>query len=341
MAFFGVTKEKIKEVRPIPGADRIEVASLEDMNFEFVIMKGQFKPGDECLYLPIDSLLPEELIAKLGLTGKLAGSKRNRIKTVRLRGQISQGIVITPEHAPDGTPEEITSHLGITKYEPPEVCIQKGILVSLPQGQSMYDIEGADRYVNIAELLMDKMVHITEKLEGSNFSTTFDGNDVFVCQRSGAIKEIEGAEHTFWTIARRQNLLDFARELYRKYGEPVAVYGEVIGPGYQKNLYKRKDHEAYLFDIRLLHCGKFLVPSIFAAETQGMLTVPLLAQDVSLRGWLNGRTIKEASNGQSILNPDMKREGIVIKPMQEEDAPNFGRLIIKQRSPLYLAESDA
>jgi RNA ligase (TIGR02306 family) len=191
MAFFGVTREKIGSVSPIPDADKIEMAKLDGMDFQFVIMKDDFKPGDDCLYFPVDSLLPEELVEKMGLTGKLSGKKKNRIKTVKLRGQISQGIVTKTDLAPDGMsdPEKLTEHLGVEKYEPPVVVGEDCDLVPLPDGLSVYDIEGADRYTHIAESLMDQDVVITEKVEGTNFSVSVSKDGVVsVNQRRYAIK---------------------------------------------------------------------------------------------------------------------------------------------------------
>ena len=118
MAFFGVTIETIKAVWPIKKADFLEAASLDGLNFEFVIAKGSFAPGDRCLYFPVDSLIPAELAEKLGVEGKLAGTDKDRVKTIKLRGQISQGLVGSTDLIPEGmeSSEEITEHLGVKKY---------------------------------------------------------------------------------------------------------------------------------------------------------------------------------------------------------------------------------
>jgi hypothetical protein len=62
--------------------------------------------------------------------------------------------------------------------------------------------------------------------------------------------------------------------------------------------------------------------------------------DIPLKDWLNGQSIAEASNGPSRITPTLLREGIVIRPMREMREEMIGRLIIKQRSPQYLATSD-
>jgi RNA ligase (TIGR02306 family) len=342
---FAVTIEQIKSTRPIPGADRIEVALLAGMDFEFVIAKGQFRPGDKVLYFPVDSLLPPPLIERLGLTGRLAGRDENRVKTISLRGQLSQGLVASLDLVPEGLvdPDAITSFLNVTKYEPPENICSDAILSRLPDGQGKYDVESADRYVEIAARLMDEPVFITEKVEGSNLwvRAETDGS-VAVGQRENTITPRDGVEHTFHVIARRHRLDELARSFGRD--QPVVVYGEALGPKIQGNIYNFKTHGVRLFDVRVGF--RFLAPAAFLEAVRAFfgntdLVVPILQppDGTTLRAWLGGRTVKEASNGRSLL-ADRPREGIVIKPLAEERHPEIGRLVLKQRSPQYLAKSE-
>ena len=67
--------------------------------------------------------------------------------------------------------------------------------------------------------------------------------------------------------------------------------------------------------------------------------VPVLSRGATLNDWLAGKTVKEAANGKSTLY-DGPREGVVITPQQESRHPVIGRMILKQRSPAYLAGSD-
>lgn len=345
MAFFGVTIETIDSVGQIPNADRIQVAKLQGKDFQFVIGKDTFKPGDRCLYFPVDSVLPDPLIAKMGLTGKLSGKQKNRIKTVKLRGQISQGIVagvdVLPEEAKTLVdPDALTQALGVTKYEPPENVCNDGILKPLPDGLSMYDIEGADRYSEVAALLMDKDVLITEKLEGTNASVCVkkDGS-VFVNCRRNTIIEIPEAKNTYWKAIEQCGLIEMAKKMMETLSEDVTVYGELIGPGIQKNIYALKEHQVRVFDVKIGHKWMPVEPFMAAFSGCAELLVPRLWKG-KLSEFLGGRTIKQASDGMSMLNPMQKREGIVIRPLIEDEVPQFGRLILKQRSPEYLAESD-
>lgn len=349
MAFFGVTVEEIGSVAPIEGADRIEVATLRGKDFQFVIARGSFAAGDRCLYFPIDSVLPGALAERLGVAGKLAGKDRNRVKTVKLRGQLSQGIVaatsLVSAELLAQTPAELTAHLGVTKYDPPEIVCNDATLVELPDGVSVYDIEGADRYTEQAALLLEGEVMVTEKVEGSNFSVLVrpDGA-LMVNQRTKTIVPHEGVEHTFWKIAREQRVLEFARSLAEKHpGAPVVIYGEAIGPGIQGNLYKLKGHGVRFFDIRV--GADWLPPQAFLDavasfyERPDEVVAPVLHRG-PLGEWLQGRSIKEASNGRSRL-ADVLREGVVIRPAVERKVHDFGRLLLKQRSPEYLARSES
>ncbi len=346
MAFFGVTKEVIASTFAIENADAIEAATLLGSTFEFVIKKGQFNKGDSVLYFPIDSLIPESVLEKLGLVGKLSGKQKNRVKTVRLRGQISQGIVTGLELL-DGMPESeiITEFLGVEKYEQPIIPCQNAELISLPIGLSVYDIEGADRYVDVAEILLPQLVEITEKIEGQNFSVTYSVLDdkIYVNQRKYSIKPLEGEVHDFWKVAEDKGFIAFVESLkVSNPGKNITVYGEFIGPRVQSNIYKLKGFEVKLFDIKINE--KWLAPDIRSSIIEQYfgnldMHVPILATNVILKQWLNGKSIVEASHGISQLHKT-RREGIVIKPMTEDRHKKIGRLVLKQRDPVYLSKTN-
>jgi len=163
MAFFGVTLETIERVWPHPNADRLDLARLVGLGFQFVVARGRHVPGERVVYFPVDALLPAWVVERLGLTGKLAGSARNRVKTITLRGEVSQGLVGDPKAllgedwaARAWTSEELTARLEVTKYEVPVSFSTAGLLLPLPDGVGVYDIEGADRFPAAAEALLYK-----------------------------------------------------------------------------------------------------------------------------------------------------------------------------------------
>lgn len=95
MSTFKVSVEKIAQIIPLEGADRIVEARLEGKDYRFIIQKGQFQIGDSVLYIPLDAVLPQELITKLNLEGKLSGSQKNTVKTFKLNkfNTFSEGIL--------------------------------------------------------------------------------------------------------------------------------------------------------------------------------------------------------------------------------------------------------
>ena len=374
MSYFGVTAEKIDTAKHHPNADRLDICTLVGMSLQFVTGRDQYKPGEVVLYFPVDSVLPLELQGKMGVTGMLSGKNKDRVKTVRLRGAISQGLV-GPQSLGEGAATisddvcmtksqwgvEIAEWLGVTKYEPAPIESKAGNLLPLPCGLSVYDIEGAERNIDAVKRLMFKQVVVTEKLEGQNFSVTYDSVEdrVYVNQRNYTIEEIDAGEHRLWKLARKSGLipttdplsglmdvsfLGFLAGIYA--GQRITVYGEAYGPSVQGNIYDVREMQTRLFDIKiddefldfptfigLIHMHWRIDWKFLASNP---ITVPVLFTGI-LADWLKGQTIAQASSGPSALNTNVLREGVVIRPFIEGRHPEIGRLIIKQRDPVYLA----
>lgn len=356
MSFFGVTKERIEEVRDHPNADRLELIKLKNLNFQFAVRKGDWSVDEECLYFPVDSLIPEDVMLKLGLAyfdenkkliKNLTGPNKDRVKTIRLRKEISQGIigkidVLLEDYKGDDNPENITDFLGVVKYEPPIVFDKNANLLPLPWGLSVYDIEGAERFEKVVNLLMNLPVVVTEKLEGMNSSFFAHKDGTFkINQRRYSISPREGSVHSFWEVAHRSDLLKKAQSICQQLNaEYVGLYGEFLGPNILKNIYHLKNHEVFVFDIMV--DGKFIDYNQFKilCKEYKINTVPILEEGKKLKDILNDRNIQEYSNGYSKLFRT-SREGIVIRPIKEKYSDEIGgRLQIKQRSPLYLANTD-
>lgn len=347
MSFFGVTIETLDKIEPIEGADRIVKATLKGIDFSFVIGKDTFKVNDTVLYFPVDSIVPTVLQEKLGVVGRLAGHAKDRIKTVKLKSVYSQGIV-GPISLIDDFPKDkektvdnITEFLGITKYEPPVVMEHGANLCRLPLGLSKYDIEGVERYQYIVDYMMDKLVRIDEKIEGQNISFSYGKDDqkFYVNQRSHTIVPIEGATHTWWKYAIANNLESIVKQLSNRFGADVTLWGEGIGPGIQGNHYDLKDHRGVFYDIKV--GNKFIDTDDFLLIVKefNLPTTPILSTTKTLREWLDGKTIVEMADAESLMIKK-PREGIVIRLMKEEHIDNYGRSIIKKRGPKYLSKTE-
>ena len=251
----------------------------------------------------------------------------------------------------------IAERLGCTHYEAPEIPCKSGNLQGLPNSTSMYDIESTDRELEMLAMLMDKKVEISSKLEGSNFSVMVksdndvepDGIKVWVNQRRHTIVPLnDGSEHTWWKIARTDGIIDFAKWILTSRSEwedkVITVYGEALGPGIQGNYYNFKETCAYLFDIKV--GDEWLNP----VERMNLINewnlmkevklnhVPIIATGMTLREWLGDKTIAEKADMQSLIDPKLLEEGIVIKCYEDIKFGNK-RLFLKKRSIKYLAQT--
>lgn len=134
------TVEVIKEILPHTNADALELAIVR--GWQVVVKKGDFKAGDPVLYFEVDSWVPHELapfLSKGNEPSEYEGAKGERLRTVKLRGEISQGLVLpvrefdgmlfvlpygeTIAHAGNMRPvyvgDDVTEILGVLKWESP------------------------------------------------------------------------------------------------------------------------------------------------------------------------------------------------------------------------------
>ena len=173
--------QRIISIEPIPDADMIVKATV--LGWQLVIKKDELKQGDLCVYVEIDSILPERDVFEF------LRNKQFRIKTVRLRGQVSQGICFPLNILPEGLLIEegadMTGSLGIAKYEPPVPACLNGIM----KGDFPSFIPKTDETrVQVLQTLLDehegKPCYVSEKLDGSS-ATYYIKYGVFgVCSRN-------------------------------------------------------------------------------------------------------------------------------------------------------------
>lgn len=107
------TIRTIASTRPIQGADRIEVAQVD--GWECVVKKGEFEVGQHIVYVEVDSVMPERP------EFEFLRDRKFRVRTIKLRGQVSQGLVLPLDILPAGNyklGDDVTELLGVTKYDP-------------------------------------------------------------------------------------------------------------------------------------------------------------------------------------------------------------------------------
>jgi RNA ligase (TIGR02306 family) len=152
---------KVDKIVRHGNADNLEIAVIK--GWECIVKKGQYKKGDTVVYIPPDSLLPEDLADRLGVRNYLVGKKKNRVKCAKLRGIISSGLIINnEENWTVGT--DVASHYGILKYEPPVRTTVGDTAPEDPHFHKFTEIENIKNYPDIFK--EGEMVYVTEKVDG-------------------------------------------------------------------------------------------------------------------------------------------------------------------------------
>jgi RNA ligase (TIGR02306 family) len=345
--------QTVNAVEPIPGADAIERVRV--LGWWVVAKKGDYKPGDKIVYCEIDSLLPErpafEFLRassyKPGHADTADGTPVPagfRIKTVKLRGQVSQGICFPLSILPAGSPTadgaDVTDLLGVVKWEAP---IPAGMGGRIKGGFPGFLPKTDETRVQVLEPVLarhrGKEFYITEKLDGASFTAFVRGDAFGICSRNLWLDETDESS-VFARLAKSLKLADVLRAARDRLGHDVAIQGEVIGPGVQKNKYARKGLELRVFNVLDVSAGKLLDhPLMLAAVADmGLETVPQLGPLTLAHGV---DELVALAEGTSELNPAAQREGIVLRPLTEEYDPDVGgRLSFKAINPKFLLKYD-
>jgi RNA ligase (TIGR02306 family) len=175
-------------IEPHPNADAIELARVG--GYQAIVRKGDFKTGDLAVYIPEQAIVPDWLLEKMGLTGKLSGGAKNRVKAIKLRGIVSQGLVLAGNHGDDIKPsfllvtnssdaelsvhhsqafnedDDVAEFLGIVKYEPALPSHMAGRVVGVDYANTIkYDFENIKKNPSMFE--QGEHVAITEKIHGT------------------------------------------------------------------------------------------------------------------------------------------------------------------------------
>jgi len=310
----------IDDVQPIEGADLIEVATVK--GWKLVIKKNEFKVGDHAIYCEIDSFLPVkeefEFLRKSSYR-KMGDDEGFRLKTIKFRGQISQGLLL-PISVLNGYAyqigEDIAARLGIVKYEPPVPAALGGIAKGLfPSFIPKTDEERIQNLSDQFESYKQHTFYVTEKLDGSS-ATFFYNEGVFgVCSRN--LELVETEDNTFWKIARTE---DFENKM-AAIGKNIAIQGELIGEGVQGNPYRLRGQSVRFFNAFDIDSYRYLGLEEFQAliATLGLQTVPVLDLNFKLPDTLD--EMLTIADGASVLSPQGKaveREGLVIRSIDRK-----------------------
>ncbi len=297
--------QTIESLELIPKADLIVKAQV--MGWSVVVRKDEFKPGDQCVFFEIDSVLPESTE-----WAEFMRPRGFRVKTCKLRGALSQGLALPMAIVPGAhdVGDDVTEVLGVTKYEPPMPRSQSAA-GPFPSSIPKSDEIRVQSALGVLEELRGSPFYISVKCDGTSGTFAKLDDELIVCSRNIALHR--GDDH-FWKVAEKNRLEE-------KLPEGFAVQGEVCGPKIQKNRLGLDDHELFIFNVFDIKQERFLDFRDFLAfcHDHELVTVPIervievddLAEfEISLEHFL------ELARGE-YKGTRNRREGIVVRPTTE------------------------
>lgn len=301
------TIRRIADILPIDGADAIEVAVVD--GWKVVTKKGEYKTGDLAVYLEIDSWVPHDLapfLSKGQEPREYNGVKGERLRTVKLRGQVSQGLLLAIDaETPSCEGDDLTEELGIQKWEP-EIPAQLAGQVRGMFPTHLIPKTDQERIQNCffeIEAKGDVTYEVTLKLDGTSCTIFRWENELRVCSRNLELKvNDENRDNTFVAMALK---------IGDKIPNGFAFQGEVMGPGIQGNREGFTEHRFFVFDIFNIQEHVYLKPlgRQLECKHRGLEHVPMLGD-----AWKAPNSVEDGlafAEGPSINHKI--REGLVWK----------------------------
>jgi RNA ligase (TIGR02306 family) len=349
---------KVEKSEKHPNADRLSLVIVK--GWQCITGLDQYKEGELVVFVPPDSIIPQNIIDELNLEYLKNGG---RVGSTKLRGYISQGLILTlPKGKNYKEGDDVAKDLGITKWEPPAPNYQQQVSGNKkstrqnlnPHFDKYSDLENIKNYNNVFQ--EGDKVYISEKLHGTSWraGNLPVVNKGFKQRVKNLIHKLIGKYNGYEFVYGSRNVqLSYTShkgwygdDVYGKIAEmydmknivpkDYAVYGEVVGKGIQDLEYGLDHHDLYVYDIKFN--GKYLPyedMKVFC-DDRGLKIVPPL-----YIGEWNENLIEQYTNGKSIIAPNQIREGCVIKDRNESIHPRVGRKVLKSISFDYLTRKDA
>lgn len=326
----------IDNIEPITGADSIEVATVG--GWKVVVKKGEFKTNDLVVYLEIDSWVPTSLAPFLS-KGKepkvFNGVEGERLQTVKLRGQISQGLLLPIDCTTisDGEGnvisvsegDDVTEFLGIKKWERPlPTQLQGQAKGNFPSFIRKTDQERCQNLQkNIFVDWKDLEWEISLKLDGSSLTGYYNNGETGICSRNLELMDNdENSGNSFIQTFNSSGLKDAIKSI----GRNVAVQGEMMGEKIQGNRENLTGTILFIFDVFDIDNQQYMTPQdrlefinlLFKNGYTGDIA-PILNSKTTLHniGISNITDLLSFADGESINNP--VREGVVFKCVTNGD----------------------
>lgn len=307
------TIRRIAEVKSIEGAEFIEAVRVD--GWWVVAKKGEFPVDSLAVYMEVDSFVPTEIAHFLTKAGhepkEFEGVKGERLRTVKLRGHLSQGLLLPISILPTTTVIEVgndvTELLGVLKWErpiSPQLYGQaKG---NFPSFLRKTDQERVQNIGRTLEGYINETFEVTIKLDGSSCTIFSNGEEDGVCSRNLELKRDEN--NAFWKIALEYDI----HKKIRAYGKNLAVQGELIAPNIQGNYEKVTKPEFYVFDVFDIDKQEYMLPKE-RQEFCKLLDIPHVPIiDKAFTMVVDVDKLLDMAEGNG-MNQGVKREGLVFK----------------------------
>lgn len=314
--------QRIWKIEPIEGADKIELAFV--LGWQCVVNKGQFKPMDLAVYFEIDSFLPirdefEFLRSSSYRKNDILG-EGFRLKTMRFRGQISQGLLLplgqfNELDAYDEIGTDVSEALGVRKWEVEEKITTGGTII----GELPIDVPHTDetRVQAEPELINDFKgldYYISTKMDGSSHSISIDDDGFHVTGHNYEYKN--DGKSSFYEFVNSLGIEAKLMDYYKANNlNIITIQGELCAPGIQKNRLKLTKPEWYVFTIRVNGNRVGLKQMQEICKTLHLSTVPIeeVGNDLPSK-YPTVEALLERADGE--YPKGGKKEGIVIRPVE-------------------------
>jgi RNA ligase (TIGR02306 family) len=316
------TIQRVKKISAIPESDFLEIAHI--MGWQCVVKKGEFREGELGVYFEVDSFLPidprYEFLRSSSYRENPDNGEGFRIRTVKLRGQLSQGLILPlpsfPEFEGFNEGDDVTENLGVRKWYIPETSTAGGTVIGdRPYGMPTSDETRVQSATDLIERLSGKPYYITTKMDGTSGTAYYIDGKVGCCSRNKEIKDEPDA--LYWLPVYKYGL----KEKLAALGKNIILIGEICGPGIQKNKLRLPAIEWYVFDIIDMDAG-YCIPYDKICEicaTLGVSVVPLEERGESFAYSLE--ELLEKAKGKYPSGLD--KEGIVVRDAERPKSISF------------------
>ena len=314
--------QRIWQIAPIEGADRIELANV--LGWQCVVNKGQFQPMDLAVYFEIDSFLPmreefEFMRASSYRKTDIMG-EGFRLRTMRFRGQISQGLLLPIRQFPELSADvelgtDVTEILGVKKWEIEEKVTTGGTVIgTLPIDVPHTDETRVQAEPDLIGDFAGLEYYITTKMDGSSHSVSLDEDGFHVTGHNYEYKD--DGKSAFYDLVKREDIESRLRKYYEENGlHLLTIQGELCAPRIQQNRLKLTKPEWYVFTIRIdgKRVGLKKMQEICEALNLQMVPVEEVGTDLPSK-YPTVEALLERADGE--YPKGGKKEGIVIRPTE-------------------------